>query len=135
MLVARSDPTRRAVVGTLDRGRPAVADDWTAVRRAVWEGRTARLGRSVTLMSQDGTTSGPHVDGRLPVVEPGEHRVFASGLHSRWRPVGPAPVAMAAQITLAGHPDASDHRVLVRRADRAARDRHRTWASPADGAP
>jgi uncharacterized protein YndB with AHSA1/START domain len=81
-------------------------------------------GGFVTSMSEDGTTFTPHLDACFVLVEPGERIVFTNALDSRWRPAGPAPVAMTAEITLRDDPGGTDYRVVVRHADAGSRARH-----------
>lgn len=81
-------------------------------------------GAFVTSMSDDGVAFVPHLDACFVVVEPGERIVFTNSLDSRWRPASPAPVSMAAEITLGDHPQGTDYCVVVRHADAGSRAHH-----------
>jgi uncharacterized protein YndB with AHSA1/START domain len=81
-------------------------------------------GGLVTSMSDDGVTFVPHSDACFLVVEELERLVFTNAIDSAWRPAGPAPVAMTAEVTFAEHPDGTDYRIVVRHGDPAARARH-----------
>jgi uncharacterized protein YndB with AHSA1/START domain len=81
-------------------------------------------GAFVTRMSEDGVAFGPHMDACFLAVDELERIVFTNVVNSGLRPVDPAPVAMAAEITLHDHPDGTDYRVVVRHADPASRARH-----------
>ena len=95
-------------------------------------------GAMVTAMSEDGETFTPHSDACFVVVEEGERIVFTNAVDSGWRPAGPAPVAMTAEITLADHPDGTDYRIVVRHGDADSRARHEElgfadgWGAVAD---
>jgi uncharacterized protein YndB with AHSA1/START domain len=81
-------------------------------------------GGLVTSMSEDGELFVPHADACFLVVDELERLVFTNAIDSSWRPAGPAPVAMTAEITFAEHPDGTDYRIVVRHGDPAARARH-----------
>jgi uncharacterized protein YndB with AHSA1/START domain len=81
-------------------------------------------GGLVTSMSEDGVAFVPHADACFLVVDELERLVFTNAIDSSWRPAGPAPVAMTAEITFAEHPDGTDYRIVVRHGDPAARARH-----------
>lgn len=95
-------------------------------------------GGLVTSMSEDGDTFEPHSDACFLVVDELERLVFTNAVDSAWRPAGPAPVAMTAEVTFADHPDGTDYRIVVRHGDAAARARHEElgfsdgWGSVAD---
>ena len=81
-------------------------------------------GGLVTVMSEDGSTFGPHLDACFVVVEPERGLVFTNGLDSARRPATPSPVAMTAEITLHDHPDGTEYGVVVRHGSSASRSRH-----------
>jgi uncharacterized protein YndB with AHSA1/START domain len=83
-------------------------------------------GALVTSMSDDATSYEPHLDACFLVVEDGERLVFTNAIDSQWRPAGPEPFLMTAEITFADHPDGTDYRIVVRHGDPAARARHET---------
>jgi uncharacterized protein YndB with AHSA1/START domain len=85
---------------------------------------TAPGGGFVTSMSEDGVNYVPHLDACFLAVDPGERIVFTNAVDSQWRPAGPDPVSMTAEITLLDHPEGTDYRVLVRHADPTSRARH-----------
>lgn len=81
-------------------------------------------GAFVTRMSDDGEEFVPHLDACFLVVDEYERIVFTNALDSDWRPAGPEPVAMTAEVVLLDHPDGTDYRVTVRHGDAASRARH-----------
>lgn len=81
-------------------------------------------GAMVTRMSEDGEAFVPHLDAVFLVVDEGERIVFTNAIDSDWRTADPQPVAMAAAVTLADHPEGTEYRVIVRHGDPASRDRH-----------
>ncbi|GGH45922.1 SRPBCC domain-containing protein [Microbacterium album] len=81
-------------------------------------------GAFVTSMSDDGDTFVPHADGLFLIVEPQARLVFTNAISSTLRPAAPAPVPMAAEVSLAEHPDGTLYRVVVRHGNPADRDRH-----------
>lgn len=81
-------------------------------------------GAFVTSMSDDGATFVPHTDSIFLAVEPEARLAFTNAIDSAWRPARPAPVAMAAEVTLADHPDGTDYRIVVRHGGQEDRDRH-----------
>lgn len=81
-------------------------------------------GALVTQMSDDGVEFVPHLDASFLVVDELERLVYTNAIDSAWRPAGPAPILMTAEITLADHPDGTQYRVVVRHGDSAARARH-----------
>lgn len=114
----------------------AIWEAWTdPARLAAWwlpaptQCRVERLepvagGALVTSMSDNGATFVPHLDACFLAVDAGRRLVFTNAVDSTWRPAAPDPISMTAEIVLREHPDGTDYRVLVRHADRAARDRH-----------
>jgi uncharacterized protein YndB with AHSA1/START domain len=66
----------------------------------------------------------PHLDACFLAVDELERIVFTNAIDSAWRPASPAPVAMAATITLNDHPDGTDYRIVVRHGDPEARAHH-----------
>lgn len=89
-------------------------------------------------MSEDGAAFVPHSNACFLVVDELKRLVFTNAVDSAWRPAGPAPVAMTAEVTFADHPDGTDYRIVVRHGDAAARARHEElgfsdgWGSVAD---
>ena len=81
-------------------------------------------GGFVTLMSNDGTEFGPHLDACFLVVDEYERIVFTNAIDSGWRPASPQPISMTAEVTLRDHPDGTDYRIVVRHGDPATRVRH-----------
>ncbi|UYM07377.1 SRPBCC domain-containing protein [Solicola gregarius] len=81
-------------------------------------------GGLVTSMSDDGDAFVPHLDACFLVIDEYERIVFTNAIDSQWRPAGPAPVAMTAEVVLRDHPDGTDYRITVRHGDAAARNRH-----------
>lgn len=81
-------------------------------------------GGFVTSMSDDRETFVPHTDGIFLVVEEGQRLVFTNAINSGWRPAGPAPVAMTAEISFGEHADGTDYRAVVRHGTPADRDLH-----------
>ncbi|GAA1704573.1 SRPBCC domain-containing protein [Kribbella sp. NPDC056951] len=81
-------------------------------------------GALVTRMSEDGVDFVPQLDAMFLVVEELERIVFTNAIDSGWRPVNPEPVTMAAEITLADHPNGTAYKAVVRHGDPASRKRH-----------
>jgi uncharacterized protein YndB with AHSA1/START domain len=81
-------------------------------------------GGFVTRLSDDGVEFVPHLDACFIIVDDLERIVFTNAIDSAWRPAGPAPIAMTAEITFGDHPDGTDYRVVVRHGDPAARAMH-----------
>ena len=106
---------------------PARLSQWWVPAPAV--ARVDRLevrpgGAFVTQFSQDGGAFVPHLDASFFVVDEGERLVFTNAIDSTWRPAGPQPIAMVAEITFGEHADGTDYGVVVRHGDPAARARH-----------
>jgi len=80
-------------------------------------------GAFVTRMSEDGGEYGPHIDGCILQVDPGERLVFTNSLVAGWRPADQP--FMTAVITVADHPDGTEYVATVlhrNAADRAMHD-------------
>jgi uncharacterized protein YndB with AHSA1/START domain len=88
-------------------------------RLDVWPG-----GGFVTSMSDDGRSFVPHTDGLFIVVEPQSRLVFTNAIDSAWRPAGPAPVPMTAEIIFRDHAEGTDYSAIVRHGDPVARAHH-----------
>jgi uncharacterized protein YndB with AHSA1/START domain len=106
---------------------PARFEQWWVPAPAVC--RVERLevrpgGAMVTQLSEDGQRFGPHLDAVILVADEFERIVFTNAIDSNWRPAGPQPIAMTAEVLLADHPDGTDYRIVVRHGDPASRARH-----------
>jgi uncharacterized protein YndB with AHSA1/START domain len=81
-------------------------------------------GAILTRFSEDGEQFAPHLDASFLVVEEPDLLVYTNAIDSNWRPAGPEPFLMTAEITLAEHPEGTDYRIVVRHGSPAARARH-----------
>jgi uncharacterized protein YndB with AHSA1/START domain len=81
-------------------------------------------GAMVTRISEDGSEFVPHLDALVLVADELERIAFTNAIDSTWRPAGPQPIAMTAEVLLGDHPDGTAYRMIARHGDPASRSRH-----------